>query len=119
MLDVNCDMKMRWETDILQLRSAPAAWTNTLHDLALASNRDSSSVVSDDPSTTLQDTFEPLTADEEWLDDVEFLRNVIRRQGMSSGSVLKSIVGNLLRQTNPARFPHRESVQAFLSQAIW
>eukprot|EP00977_Amphora_coffeiformis_P017325 scaffold5547_cov163-Amphora_coffeaeformis.AAC.5 len=82
--------------DILQLRSAAPAWKNTLQDLGLPSTRDSSP--SFDDSKTM---FEPLTADEECIDDVQFLRNIIRREGASSGSVLKSIVGNMLRQTNP------------------
>jgi hypothetical protein len=32
--------------------------------------------------------------------------------------VLKSQVGSLLRHTNPARFPHRESIRSFFTRAI-
>lgn len=124
MLDVNCDMKMRWETDILQLRSATAvpAWRNTAQDLGIsttASPRDASldDSVGEANGTNMQETFEPLTADEEWIDDVEFLRNLVRREA-SSGVVRKSLVGNLLRQSNPARFPHREAVKTFLAETI-
>lgn len=129
MLDVNCDMKMRWETDILQLRSgAPLAWTNTHEDLGLAAKSapetSSSHATSKDASTEGTDSevkigFEPLTADEEWVDDVEFLRTLLRREGASSViGVRKSTVGNLLRQSNPARFPHRDAVKRFLAEVI-
>ena len=117
MLDVNCDMKMRWETDILQLRSVKPAWSNTADDLGLSVGRDGSNPIesSDDNAS---ESFEPLTADEEWIDDIQFLHNLIRREGASSGGILKSLVGSLLRQTNPARFPNRDSVKDFLAQAI-
>ena len=119
MLDVNCDMKMRWETDILQLRSTKA-WVNTNQDLVIPATEaeDSSTVLSTGDNTENAYRFEPLTEDEEWIDDVEFLRNLVRRETSSSGLVLKSLVGNVLRTTNPARFPHREAVQGFLLRAL-
>ena len=116
MLDVNCDMKMRWETDILQLRSSPA-WRNTAVDLGLSTGSDMSA--SENRSVeNIEETFEPLTANEEWIDDVEFLRNIVRREGGSVGIVRKSLVGSLLRQTNPARFPNRDAVKQFLAETI-
>lgn len=128
MLDVNCDMKMRWETDILQLRSrSTKVWADTSQDLGLnnlpvdsshgTNNIDNTGDI-EARSETFEHLFEPLTEHEEWIDDVEFLRNLVRRENASSGLVLKSLVGNVLRQTNPARFPHREAVQTFLSRAI-
>ena len=115
-LDVNCDMKMRWETDILQLRSSPA-WRNTAVDLGLSIGSDMSA--SGNRSVeNIEETFEPLTANEEWIDDVEFLRNIVRREGGSVGIVRKSLVGSLLRQTNPARFPNRDAVKQFLAETI-
>jgi hypothetical protein len=61
-----------------------------------------------------------LTADEEWSDDVELLRSVIKQQGQKIGSLAprKSEIGNSLRSTNPARFPHRTMIQNFLMKAI-
>ena len=115
-LDVNCDMKMRWETDILQLRSSPA-WRHTAVDLGLSIGNDMSA--SGNRSVeNIEETFEPLTANEEWIDDVEFLRNIVRREGGSVGIVRKSLVGSLLRQTNPARFPNRDAVKQFLAETI-
>jgi len=122
MLDINCDMKMRWETDVLQLRST-MAWKNTAKDLHLTTtDTDSAPALStaSDEDEASENPFEMLTEDEEWIDDAEFLRNLVRSQSTTAygGAVLKSLVGGLLRQTNPARFPHREAVQGFLARAI-
>lgn len=116
MLDVNCDMKMRWETDILQLRSSAKAWENTALDLGLP--EDGSASFSESNTVDEINPFEPLTADEEWIDDAEFLRNLVRREVAFAGCALKANIGNFLRQTNPARFPQREAVQHFLATAI-
>jgi hypothetical protein len=64
--------------------------------------------------------FVPLTADEFWKDDVELLRSVIIQEGRRYGTTAprKSVIGVTLRQTNPARFPHRPSIKAFFAQAI-
>ena len=66
----------------------------------------------------IEETLEPLPANEEWIDDVEFLRNIVRREGGSVGIVRKSLVRSLLRQTNPARFPNRDAVKQFLAETI-
>lgn len=116
MLDVNCDMKMRWETDILQLRSVSTS-SNAARDLLLASSDKPAAASPEDAPVPAP--FEPLTKDEEWIDDVNFLRNLIRSKGSSlDGGVRKSLVGVHLRQMNPARFPHREVLKSFLAEAI-
>ena len=119
MLHVNCDMKMRWETDVLQMR-LNATPTPTADLWGSDSSHDSGSTASAYRRSVTDDTFIPLTEDEEWEDDAELLRTLVKRQGATSGSplVLKSLVGNLLRQTNPARFPNREAIRAFFSRAI-
>jgi hypothetical protein len=33
-------------------------------------------------------------------------------------AALKSHIGNVLRHTNPARFPHREAIRSFFTEAI-
>ena len=74
------------------------------------------------PDLELKPFFEPLTVDEEWTDDVELLRTVLKTAGSNQDglaySCLKSLAGSRLRLTNPARFRHREDVQNFLAQAI-
>jgi hypothetical protein len=137
MLHVNCDMKMRWETDILQLRytveSAPPGFAveddKGLPSATETGPKDSSIyrkalmgrlLNSTDGAGSQTLPFEPLTADEEWEDDVELLRTVVKREGGSidAPTVLKSLVGISLRHTNPARFPHREAIRSFFTQAI-
>ena len=126
MLDVNCDIKMRWETDILQLRSASL----TARQISASSPQDlgsvddssmnatESSLGNEEDACERDDHFEALTADEEWNDDVEVLRNIVRRESDFFGFTQKSIVGGMLRMNYPARFPHRETLQQFLAQAI-
>jgi hypothetical protein len=129
MLHVNCDMRMRWETDILQLRHSPAPLERDVdqvgHSLLPAGNDEVNYrdvLVGGLGSTGERTPFEPLTADEEWEDDVELLRTVVRREMTdvigSSPAVRKSRVGQELRQTNPARFPHREAIKEFFIRAI-
>jgi hypothetical protein len=111
MLHVNCDMKMRWETDILnpiyEMGGGRYQWNNSGGDAA-------------ESIESLINPFPPLTADEEWSDDVELLRAVIKQQSQKIGSLSrrKSEIGNSLRSTNPARFPHRTMIQSFLMKAI-
>jgi hypothetical protein len=174
MLNVNCDMKMRWETDILQLRPDVSVSTqhtqeatstlpeNGSHNTGLSYSHavvgvesgatsnttrenDASGQVSRLTLTTgdtekrlmpstqagrtkllVQDSpLRLLSVDKEWMDDVELLRNVLKRasspnlfEGMVVHSALKSLVGSMLKQTNPARFPNRESIRNFLAKAI-
>ena len=148
MLHVNCDMKMRWETDILQMSlEAPSATalpppavppgfetqlkavdsSNEVDEPSIKSastveDEDGDEDTSSDNSTVPNDdsvvSFEPLTRDEQWDDDTELLRITIRGAPQCDGLVLKSFVGNSLRQTNPARFRNRESVREFLANAI-
>jgi G3E family GTPase len=138
MLHVNCDMKMRWETDILLLRYAvesappgfdpeddkglPSATETGPEDSFIYRNARVGRQLNDSTDGAGSQTlpFEPLTADEEWEDDVELLRTVVKREGGSidAPGVLKSLVGSSLRHTNPARFPHREAIRSFFTQAI-
>ena len=110
MLHVNCDMKMRWETDILnpiyEMGGGRLQWNTSGGDAA-------------ESIESLINPFTPLTADEEWSDDVELLRAVIKQQSQKIGSLAprKSEIGNSLRSTNPARFPHRTMIQNFLMKA--
>eukprot|EP00980_Cylindrotheca_fusiformis_P014320 scaffold3821_cov127-Cylindrotheca_fusiformis.AAC.10 len=109
MLHVNCDMKMRWETDILQpIYSGVSGTPGTEEE------------ISTEPTGRWASLFRPLSADEGWKDDVELLRTVIKQQGQNHGTLapLKSLVGNILRNTNPARFPQRINIQGFLARAI-
>ena len=109
LLQVNCDMKMRWETDVL--RMTPMASRH--------SGVDDDSIISDSESIF---SLEALTPSEEWLDDAELLRSILTKgtpvAGESSSGILKSFVGDQLRKTNPARFPDRSSVKNFLAKAI-
>jgi hypothetical protein len=128
MLHVNCDMKMRWETDILQLRySGDSAVPLDIH----AGPNDPAGDEEGQEGVTYRDVvtknriaapFEPLTADEEREDDVALLRAIVRREGTNIDGLfpaaLKSHIGNMLRHTNPARFPHREAIRSFFIEAI-
>ena len=136
MLDVNADMKMRWETDILQLRTnSSPAWINTGVDLSLTSRGEeqgglsgTGSVESDkqdveESHEESRSDFEALTLYEEWSDDIEFLKSLVRQASGTNGAsssktVRKSYLGNQLRQTNPVRFPNREAVSQFLEQVV-
>jgi len=111
MLHVNCDMKMRWETDILQPIYGNAAEGEATEQGAERNNVSGNAW--DFP-------FRPLSADEGWKDDVELLRTVLKRESQKWGVLapLKSLVGGALRNTNPARFPQRISIQTFLARAI-
>jgi hypothetical protein len=128
MLHVNCDMKMRWETDILQLRynqdsAVPldnqAGPNDPVGDEEGQEGVTYRDVVTKNP---IASPFEPLTADEEREDDVALLRAIIRREGTNIDGLfpaaLKSHVGSVLRHTNPARFPHREAIRSFFTEAI-
>lgn len=157
MLHVNCDMKMRWETDVLQLRPSPSPHKPPPGFNILCS--DSHQVLSNENSVTLASptlantavvrqsfaavlgsaeagagdlakevacdgslsSFEALTVAEEWTDDAELLRSILTNGtlvGVEGPGTLKSYAGQRLRQTNPARFPNRLALQAFLAKAI-
>jgi hypothetical protein len=147
MLHVNCDMKMRWETDILQMRVAepwsrtPSTATKSLvksnsenkEDIergaseASPNSRELGDLIAleeedEDMTEQSQASLEALTRDEEWDDDLELLRMAIRTAPFTSGgggnSARKSYVGNTLRMTNPARFPNRDAVKDFLAMVI-
>jgi hypothetical protein len=152
MLHVNCDMKMRWETDILQMRVATPAsssWSTPLtatksfvqsnpenkedNETGASKSGPNSrelghliSLGEEDEDIALteqsQASLEALTRDEEWDDDLELLRMAIRAAPFTAGgggnSARKSYVGNFLRTTNPARFPHRDTVKDFLAMVI-
>jgi hypothetical protein len=123
MLHVNCDMKIQWETDILQLRySGDSA---VLLDIQAGPN-DPTNDEEGQEGVTYRDVatknriaapFESLTADEEREDDVALLRAIVRRKGTNIDGLfpaaLKSYIGIVLRHTNPARFPHREAIRSF------
>jgi hypothetical protein len=135
MLHVNCDMKMRWETDILQMRldtiKPPPGFRI---DVAPSVENERSGLQGpltedeqdneEESSGESRNYLEALTRDEEWDDDVELLRMTIRGAPFTSGGVpegnsaRKSYVGNVLRQTNPARFHDRDAVKDFLAMAI-
>jgi hypothetical protein len=152
MLHVNCDMKMRWETDMLQMRvAAPtlSSWStpSTATKSFVQSNPENKednetgasktspnsrewghliSLGEEDEDNALtehsQASLEALTRDEEWDDDdLGLLRMAIRGAPSTSGgggnSARKSYVGNFLRTTNPARFPHRDADKDFLAMA--
>lgn len=131
MLHVNCDMKMRWETDVLQLRSTPVRTRRDVTDVQTFASAVGSRTAETVDLSSVDDgfidcngsvsSFEALTTAEEWTDDVELLRSIVAdgsHVGGSSPGTLKAHVGNMLRQTNPARFSDRSTVQSFLAKAI-
>ena len=141
MLHVNCDMKMRWETDILRLRHTPSclppvstvddatATSLTLTDPKGKLNAKNLDVIDFERSAdTAEETdsvppnFEPLTADEEWQDDAELLRTILNQQEKHVDGIphamLKSLLGCVLRETNPARFHCREDIRTFFARVI-
>ena len=119
MLHVNCHMKIRWETDVLQkIYSSREETAEDGGDLEPIENRESIDGAEDKDHH--QDPFAPLSAEGVWKDDVELLREIMVQEGRRAGTktLRKSQVGNALRQTNPARFPTRESIKLFFAQAI-
>ena len=124
MLHVNCDMKMRWETDVLQLRPTPVK-PPPPPEFSLAesgsSEHENTGASVFNYANSLDSPPETLTPAEAWADDVELLRSIVANGAFVGGSApgtLKSHVGNMLRQTNPARFNDRSRVQDFLLNAI-
>lgn len=143
MLHVNCDMRMRWETDILQLRPAVPVAPNsgTCTDIqqagAVVGRNSTRATVSNEEfktsdqstgqtgttaSETLGDvnlesttTFEPLSMTEQWADDVELLRSILK---VSGNCAFKRQVGTQLRTTNPARFGNQGAISKFLNKVI-
>lgn len=59
--------------------------------------------------------FEALTQNEEWTDDVELLRSILRANRNIS---LRRTIGNQLKATNPARFSNQRVIGNFLTKAI-
>jgi NYN domain len=148
MLHVNCDMRMRWETDILQLRPATMVLVNDettptnqvngtvdatkvlvprrdLHPQedrkasrpSARQSRAMSVERTDDDNNNFESTtgFEPLSLSEQWTDDVELLRCILKG---NNNSAFKRQVGSQLRTTNPVRFCDQSAVAKFLSKAI-
>lgn len=114
MLHVNCDMKMRWETDILK-----PIFGGHIRGVDQEDAVDEGETKRQSPVNAWHTPFRPLSADEGWQDDVELLRTVLKQQNQIGVlAPLKSLIGNLLRNTNPARFPQRTAIQAFLARAI-
>eukprot|EP00980_Cylindrotheca_fusiformis_P005573 scaffold1183_cov114-Cylindrotheca_fusiformis.AAC.6 len=116
MLHVNCNMKIRWETDILQ-PICSGANESVLIDGDSDDDDHSESLGSNEIE---EESFRPLSADESWMDDVELLRNVVKQEGQDRGIMnpLKSAIGGRLRNTNPARFSQRIEIKEFLAKAI-
>ncbi|CAB9518650.1 Pfam:DUF88 [Seminavis robusta] len=112
MLHVNSDMKMRWETDILQ----PIYGRITPETQSVEESSQSKASF----TNAWDKPFRPLPADEAWKDDVELLHTVLKAASQKSGTLapLKSAIGIALRSTNPGRFPQRISIQNFLARAI-
>jgi hypothetical protein len=116
MLHVNCDMKMPWETDILQPIYGSQARTENVP-------AETNGVIAESkggPANAWERPFRPLPADEGWRDDVALLRTVVKqaRRHLGTSAPLKSLIGKTLRSTNPARFPQRIPIQNFLMRAI-
>ena len=144
MLHVNCDMKMRWETDILQLRytgEPTSVGHNAEEQVEPLVTEDNAMSIGDKAQipisyralieqqrgstaadTPISSRFESLTADEEWEDDVELLRAIMKKEGPRidgfPAAARKSTVGIVLRSTNSARFPDRDALRSFFAKAI-
>lgn len=145
MLHVNCDMKMRWETDILQLRYSAGPTSSgytAVEDQVVPMATEGGTVSIDDnakmmfrnpalierqhrssaTNSQISSRFEPLTADEEWEDDVELLQAIVKKERLEingfPAAARKSQVGIELRNTNPARFPNRDAIRSFFVRAI-
>eukprot|EP00539_Tryblionella_compressa_P001630 CAMPEP_0178746152 /NCGR_PEP_ID=MMETSP0744-20121128/7662_1 /TAXON_ID=913974 /ORGANISM="Nitzschia punctata, Strain CCMP561" /LENGTH=807 /DNA_ID=CAMNT_0020399355 /DNA_START=377 /DNA_END=2800 /DNA_ORIENTATION=- len=178
MLHVNCDMRMRWETDILQACVPVISSVATPQELVQVRNESGSMVASpsksgdsdvqnensrpdhdeqsvlvrldedarydekatantkthpisstEPPITNNSDISEPLpdvrlqidflTAKQQWTDEIELLRNLLHSNGSGPlHNARKSLIGNLLRTTNPARFYDRAVVRTFLARCI-
>lgn len=159
MLHVNCDMRMRWETDILLLRPSATTAEHSHGTRAVVDSKchqeeetsvgpeekkalvhapsvleegyDSKAAQQSERPGTIPTTkppqvgdqrvhdsyqqFAALTPTEEWTDDVELLRSILRDRG---GVGYKRTIGYLLQKTNPARFSNRISVRSFMANAI-
>jgi hypothetical protein len=151
MLHANCDKKMSWESDVLQLRSSLPLGPLGFHGAAKVSGEsnmlsllvtsseslDESQastshdltrriIQNDDTSETL--SVESLEIVEDWTDDAELLRIIVREAPEAqtyAGSLMeghhvvsKSRVSNTLRQMHADRFPDRRSMRDFLVRAI-
>ena len=149
MLHVNCDLKIRWETDVLQMN--PEALTTAtasppVPPPGFEAKRVQDAVDGLGPKSSKSRTKADEGGDEEgsinfttnldassrsllsfgaptnsaatWDEDIELLRKTIEGAAVHDRNVLKSFVGNSLRQANPVRFYDRDTVQEFLEKAI-
>jgi hypothetical protein len=140
MLHVNCSVRLRWETDILQLGTLQEQPRPDTLDASTLSVRMSRQITSDtltprsyataatsgpgsQGALSLQlraNPSYPSTA-EARIDVATLLRHAMRScpEGARIGSgYLKSFVGTFLKQTYPSRFPNREVVKTFFAEAI-
>jgi hypothetical protein len=81
MLHVNCDMKIRWETDILQLRyngDSRSHWTSSCPNDP-TNDEEGRKASAATFYKNLSAPFEPLTVDEE-REDVTLLRAIVRKR---------------------------------------
>ena len=122
MLHVNCDMRMRWETDIIMAcptaQEAEAVMppsTATTSKLTITEDTKSTDTSTsggqsgkNEPKSSTKDKvsnlgegFETLSPLEVWRDDVATLRSIFTKYG---SSLPKKQVGSRLRKTNPGRF---------------
>ena len=132
MSDENYEIKMQWESNnilLLRLNAAVSQNNTSPHcrtalnvndmDCADAFDETTSSTVSiHEVAAQNAVVTAPTEDDPEWEADVKFLRYLFRRESAAGGSMLKSMLGNLCRSTNPTRFPNRDSVKKFLAKVI-
>lgn len=106
MLRANCDVHMRWETDILHQEVEKSQFEQR--------KEETSNVVCSSLST------EPTTTPSLWASNVEMLESIImsEREKDCSLGVLKSRVGMILKQRHPEIFIERNNIKDFLAQAI-
>ncbi len=145
---MSCDLKMTWESDILSHRPLPALVSPPPGFLPLSFSEQPSSNYEDDQQSSLTTSSlaaatslqEPRNTDRNeeeaviidnretsnsfadegvGLKEAELLRSIVAKASTDTGpGTLKSLVGNVLRQMNPVRFPSRCHVQSFLAAAI-
>ena len=127
MLNANYEVKMHRESNhIPQLRlNAAVSQNNTSPNCRTALNvneTDCADAFDETTSSTVSIhevaaqnavVTAPTEDDPEWEADVKLLRYLFRRESAAGGSMLKSMLGNLCRTTNPTRFPNRDSVKKF------
>ncbi|KAL3910949.1 MAG: hypothetical protein SGILL_007482 [Bacillariaceae sp.] len=130
MLHVNCDMRMRWETDILQNLDADADASNEMEVPSKVTISEDAKSMDTEATSTSHNSGNNEAATEEqtmsrgkgslspleaWADDVELLKLIFKENGEP---LSKQQVDSLLRKKNPARFPDRSKSKDFLTQSI-